>query len=365
MAGANGVLYQGHFVSGSSDVGTARVSAVLLAKVHLPSGVLDRLRARSLEEGSNLNAFQFDLTFPVTPAAGSTTRVVPTTAPAAAPTLENAPTLARTRGASKRTLEDSPSTEHVAEESAWPKPRGRGRPRGTAKVEYQEARKACRGCTERKLRCHVPVSGQAEACQECAKKKTRCSFADGRGRRAESSEEEAEVEEGSTVVVGRPRGSPKKPRLEMESVTIDSPPPGPKGKEKATSHDSRPAPTPGPSFARPAYPPSVAPSPVASLLNFGPEALAVPLSRTPSSDLSLVSPFPRSEIAPDQFGRLYQIIAELREQSIVSRENVVSLREENTRFRRELDETRRVNDQALQEVRKALEESRADLHSPA
>ncbi|EPQ49704.1 hypothetical protein GLOTRDRAFT_134718 [Gloeophyllum trabeum ATCC 11539] len=317
-------LYMGHFVSGSSDVGTARVSAVLLAKVHLPSAVLDRLRARSLEEGSNLNAFQFDLTFPVTPAA--------------APTLENTPMLARTRGASKRTLEDSPSTEHVAEESGRPKPRGRGRPRGTAKVEYQEARKACHGCTERKLRCHVPVSGQAEACQD---------------------EEEAEVEEGSTVIVGRPRGSPKKPRLEMESVTIDSPPPGPKGKEKATSHDSRPAPTPGPSSARPAYLPSVAPSPVASLLNFGPEALAVPLSRTPSSDLSLVSPFPRSEIAPDQFGRLYQIIAELREQSIVARENVVSLREENTRFHRELDEARRVNDQALQEVRKALEESRA------
>ncbi|EPQ49949.1 hypothetical protein GLOTRDRAFT_134415 [Gloeophyllum trabeum ATCC 11539] len=149
----------------------------------------------------------------------------------------------------------------------------------------------------------------------------------------------------------------------MESITIDSPPPGPKGKEKATSHDSRPAPTPGPSSARPAYPPSVALSPVASLLNFGPEALAVPLSRTPSSDLSLVSPFPRSEIAPDQFGHLYQIIAELREQSIVARENVVSLREENTRFRRELDEARRVDDQALQEVRKALEESRADLRN--
>ncbi|EPQ50041.1 hypothetical protein GLOTRDRAFT_134315 [Gloeophyllum trabeum ATCC 11539] len=64
------------------------------------------------------------------------------------------------------------------------------------------------------------------------------------------------------------------------------------------------------------------------------------------------------EIAPDQLARLYQIIAELREQSILARENVVSLREENTRFHCELDEAQRVNDQARQEVWKAIEESR-------
>ncbi|EPQ49818.1 hypothetical protein GLOTRDRAFT_134576 [Gloeophyllum trabeum ATCC 11539] len=53
----------------------------------------------------------------------------------------------------------------------------------------------------------------------------------------------------------------------------------------------------------------------------------------------------------------------LREQSILARENVVSLREENTRFHRELDEAQRVNDQARQEVWKAIEESRADLRN--
>ncbi|EPQ56358.1 hypothetical protein GLOTRDRAFT_128303 [Gloeophyllum trabeum ATCC 11539] len=116
--------------------------------------------------------------------------------------------LGRTCRASKRAHKEAVSAEKAVEDDTQPKPCGCSCPKGMTKVQYVEAQTACRGCMERKIQCHVPISGQVEVCQECAQKKTWCSFADGRGLQAESSEE---VEEVNEVVVGRQQLSPKKP----------------------------------------------------------------------------------------------------------------------------------------------------------
>ncbi|EPQ55792.1 hypothetical protein GLOTRDRAFT_129007 [Gloeophyllum trabeum ATCC 11539] len=164
------------------------MSTVLLMKIHLPSAVLDSLYTLSLDEGHA----------PTTATTTPTATSVPAITPA----------LGWTSRASKQAHKEGVSPEKAVEDDTQPKPLGCVCPKGMTKVQYGEARTVCRGCMERKIQCHVPISGQVEVCQECAQKKTWCSFADGRGLQAESSEE---VEEVNEALVGQQRSSPKKP----------------------------------------------------------------------------------------------------------------------------------------------------------
>ncbi|EPQ50313.1 hypothetical protein GLOTRDRAFT_134054 [Gloeophyllum trabeum ATCC 11539] len=188
--------YMLHFIEQSSDMVSTCMSTVLLAKIHLPSAVLEGLYTLSLDEGH----------------APATAMMSPTAT--SVPAITSA--LGWTRTASKRVHKEAVLPEKAVEDDTQPKPHGCGRPKGTTKVQYGEVQTACRGCMEQKLQCHVPISGQAEVGEECAQKKTWCSFADGRGLRAESSEE---VEEVNEALVGQQWSGPKKPQLIMEDIT--------------------------------------------------------------------------------------------------------------------------------------------------
>ncbi|EPQ49799.1 hypothetical protein GLOTRDRAFT_134597 [Gloeophyllum trabeum ATCC 11539] len=190
--------------------------------------------------------------------------------------------------------------------------------------------------------------------EECAQKKTRCSFADEKGMQVESTGESEDMGE---VVATGPQGSPKKPRLHLDSVTkVEVPPrPRPKGKGKATASADVPSATQGPSAAHSSNPPPVAPSPAVSLLELGPEVF--PVSRTPSSDHSLLSLLPRADQSAEQISRLARSVVELREQSLTMRESSLRLREETAELRRGVDDVRR---QQL-ELRGAIEEVREEI----
>ncbi|EPQ49743.1 hypothetical protein GLOTRDRAFT_134669 [Gloeophyllum trabeum ATCC 11539] len=335
------------FVEQDNDPATARMIATLTAQLELPPPIVHELRRLSRDATHRLHGFPFDTTFPAAPATTTTT-------PAADPSATTIPVVGKTRSGTKRAHAEPATTTQSTAEDSRPQPRRRGRPKGTGKVTYEAAEVACRGCTARNIQCHAPVSGNAEACQECAQRKTRCSFADEKGMQVESTGESEEISE---VVTTGPQGSPKKPRLRLDSVTkVDVPPrPRPKGKGKATAPADVPPVAQGPSAAHSSNPPPVAPSPAVSLLELGPEVF--PVSRTPSSDHSLLSLLPRTDQSAEQISRLARSVIELREQSLAMRESSLRLREETAELRRGVDDVRR---QQL-ELRGAVEEVREEI----